>query len=72
MDYRKFGSNNMNLYFQNANTKSEVYTWIERTFKVGDPVIFLDTKRSPLLYNNLKGRLADSLKKDSVYYLRLI
>lgn len=25
----KFGLNNMNLYFQNANTKSEVYTWAE-------------------------------------------
>ena len=41
----KFGLNNMNIYFQNANTKSQVYTWAEWTFKVGDPVIFLDTKR---------------------------
>ncbi|MPM46971.1 RecBCD enzyme subunit RecD [bioreactor metagenome] len=49
----------MNLYFQNANTKSKVYTWAEWTFKVGDPVIFLDTKRSSLLYNNLKGRIVD-------------
>lgn len=55
----KFGLNNMNLYFQNANTKSKVYTWAEWTFKVGDPVIFLDTKRSSLLYNNLKGRIVD-------------
>ena len=61
----KFGLNNMNLYFQNANTKSEVYTWAEWTFKIGDPVIFLDTKRSPLLYNNLKGRIVDISKKDS-------
>ncbi len=61
----KFGLNNMNLYFQNANTKSEVYTWAEWTFKVGDPVIFLDTKRSPLLYNNLKGRIVDITKNDS-------
>lgn len=60
----KFGLNNMNLYFQNANTKSEVYTWAEWTFKVGDPVIFLDTKRSPLLYNNLKGRIVDISKRD--------
>lgn len=36
----KFGLNNMNLYFQNANTKSEVYTWAEWTFKVGDPSDF--------------------------------
>lgn len=68
---RKFGLNNMNLYFQNANTKSEVYTWAEWTFKVGDPVIFLDTKRSPLLYNNLKGRIVDISKKDSAILFTL-
>ncbi len=61
----KFGLNNMNLYFQNANTKSEVYSWAEWTFKVGDPVIFLDTKRSSLLYNNLKGRIVDISKNVS-------
>lgn len=61
----KFGLNNMNLYFQNANTKSEVYPWAEWTFKVGDPVIFLDTKRSSLLYNNLKGRIVDISKNES-------
>ncbi len=61
----KFGLNNMNLYFQNANTKSEVYSWAEWTFKVGDPVIFLDTKRSSLLYNNLKGRIVGITKNDS-------
>lgn len=55
----------MNLYFQNANTKSDVYTWTEWTFKVGDPVIFLDTKRSSLLYNNLKGKIVDISKNDS-------
>ncbi len=61
----KFGLNNMNVYFQNANTKSEVYTWAEWTFKVGDPVIFLDTRRSSLLYNNLKGKIVDIEKSDS-------
>lgn len=60
----KFGLNNMNLYFQNANSKSKVYTWADWTFKVGDPVIFLDTKRSSLLYNNLKGKIVDISKND--------
>lgn len=60
----KFGLNNMNLYFQNANTKSDVYTWAEWTFKVGDPVIFLDTRRSSLLYNNLKGRIVAISRND--------
>lgn len=67
----KFGLNNMNLYFQNANTKSKVYTWAEWTFKVGDPVIFLDTKRSSLLYNNLKGRIVDISKRDSAILFTL-
>lgn len=67
----KFGLNNMNLYFQNANTKSEVYSWAEWTFKVGDPIIFLDTKRSSLLYNNLKGRIADISKSDSAIIFTL-
>lgn len=60
----KFGLNNMNLYFQNNNMKSEIYTWAEWTFKVGDPVIFLDTKRSSLLYNNLKGKIVEISKRD--------
>jgi len=67
----KFGLNNMNLYFQNANTKSNVYSWAEWTFKVGDPVIFLDTKRSSLLYNNLKGRIVDISKTDSAIVFTL-
>ena len=50
----KFGLNSMNQYFQNANTKSEAFTWTEWIFKIGDRIIFLDTRRSSLLYNNLK------------------
>lgn len=61
----KLGLNNMNLYFQNANTSSQVYSWYEWTFKVGDPIIFLDTKRSTLLYNNLKGKIVD-IKKNEI------
>ncbi len=67
----KFGLNNMNLYFQNTNTKSQVYTWAEWTFKVGDPVIFLDTKRSSLLYNNLKGRIVEISKSNSAILFTL-
>lgn len=61
----KFGLNNMNQYFQNANTKSEVFSWAEWFFKIGDRIIFLDTKRSSLLYNNLKGTIVDIVKNDS-------
>ena len=61
----KFGLNNMNQYFQNANTKSEAFSWAEWIFKIGDRIIFLDTKRSSLLYNNLKGIIENIVKNDS-------
>ena len=51
----KFGLNNMNQYFQNANTQSAAYSWEEWKYKIGDRIIFTSTKRSALLYNNLKG-----------------
>lgn len=61
----KFGLNNMNQYFQNANTKSEAFSWAEWIFKIGDRIIFSDTKRSSLLYNNLKGTIENIVKNDS-------
>jgi len=61
----KFGLNNMNQYFQNANTQSEEFSWAEWIFKIGDRIIFLDNKRSSLLYNNLKGIIVDIVKNDS-------
>ena len=61
----KFGLNNMNMFLQNANNNSPPYTWAEWTFKIGDKVIFLDTKRSSLLYNNLKGKIVNICKSDS-------
>lgn len=61
----KFGLNNMNQYFQNANTQSEEVFWAEWTFKIGDPIVFVDTKRSQLLYNNLRGTIVDIMKEES-------
>lgn len=58
----KFGLNNMNNYFQNANKKGEAISWREWTYKVGDPILFNETKRFPLLYNNLKGRIVGIVK----------
>lgn len=55
----KFGLNNMNQYFQNANTQSESYSWEEWSYKIGDKIIFTNTKRSSLLYNNLKGTIVN-------------
>ncbi len=61
----KFGLNNMNQYFQNANKKSEEFSWAEWSFKIGDKIIFLDNRRSSLLYNNLKGTIENIEKTKS-------
>ncbi|MBQ9685615.1 MAG: AAA family ATPase [Oscillospiraceae bacterium] len=52
----KFGLNNMNCYFQNANPAKAVY-WSDWRFKAGDPILFNNTNRFSQLYNNLKGRI---------------
>ncbi|MCQ4862781.1 AAA family ATPase [Pseudoflavonifractor phocaeensis] len=65
----KFGLNNMNNYFQSANTKSEAVSWAEWTYKIGDPILFNDSKRFDLLYNNLKGRIVNIEKSaDSISF----
>ena len=44
-------------YFQNANSSKEAVYWQEWSYKEGDPILFNDTARFSLLYNNLKGRI---------------
>lgn len=60
----KFGLNNMNSYFQNANTETAV-VWRDWKYKVGDHILFNDTDRFSLLYNNLKGRIVQIALFDS-------
>ncbi len=65
----KFGLNNMNNYFQNANENGEVVSWQEWNYKVGDPILFNNSKRFPILYNNLKGRIAGIKKTgNSIFF----
>lgn len=54
----KFGLNNINMILQNANQNPPVKCndW---TFKIDDPIIFSENNYSPLLYNNLKGKIVD-------------
>ncbi len=59
----KFGLNNINKYFQNKNTKGKSVNWQEWTYKVGDKILFNDTKRFPILYNNLKGKIINIEKE---------
>ncbi len=58
----KFGLNNMNSYFQNDNSNGEPVAWQEWTYKVGDHILFNDSQRFPVLYNNLKGKIVDIKK----------
>lgn len=67
----KFGLNNMNQYFQNANNTGVAFSWAEWTFKVGDRILFIDTKRFSILYNNLKGKIVDIDKHDSMIYFTI-
>jgi hypothetical protein len=60
----KFGLNNINNYFQNANKQGEAVLWQEWSYKIGDPILFNDTKRFSLLYNNLKGRIIQIEKEE--------
>lgn len=53
----KFGLNNMNSYFQSNNPNTDLVVWQEWCYKVGDSILFNDTKRFSLLYNNLKGKI---------------
>ena len=62
----KFGLNNINNYFQNANDSAKTVEWEEWIFKVGDPILFNDSKRFKYLYNNLKGKIVDINKMATV------
>lgn len=55
----RFGLNNINNYFQDTKKTATAYSWQEWSYKVGDPILFNDTRRFPRLYNNLKGRIVD-------------
>ena len=55
----KFGLNSINSYFQDANPNQKAYYWSEWKYKIGDPILFNESKRFPMLYNNLKGIIVD-------------
>ncbi|MBR3917950.1 MAG: AAA family ATPase [Clostridia bacterium] len=55
----KFGLNNMNSYFQNDNSQGQPIAWQEWTYKIGDHILFNDSQRFSILYNNLKGKIVN-------------
>lgn len=52
-----YGINNINRFLQESNPNPAV-TWDIQHYKVGDPILFLDSDRfRPIIYNNMKGIL---------------
>ena len=69
----KYGVNNINNFFQNANPSTTIYEWNEWKYKVGDPVLFDDSATFPILHNNLKGQITDiNLTINSITFTLLI
>ena len=53
-----YGLNNINKLLQLSKTgkKADIGVW---QFRVGDPILFTDSERFGILYNNLKGKIID-------------
>lgn len=50
-----YGINNINRFLQESNPKPAVQ-WDVQQYKVGDPILFLDSDRfHPVIHNNMKG-----------------
>ena len=62
-----YGLNNINklLQLNNHNPAVNIGIW---TFKSGDPILFNDSSRFDLLYNNLKGKIVSFSDKGSYVY----
>ena len=59
-----YGINNLNRFLQNSNPNTAV-KWGVNTYKIGDPILFNESERfSPLIYNNMKGRIVNVLVLD--------
>jgi ATP-dependent exoDNAse (exonuclease V) alpha subunit len=57
-----YGINNINRFLQSNNKNSPMY-WGVHIYKIGDPILFNEMNRfSPLIYNNLKGKIVDIKK----------
>lgn len=67
-----YGVNNINKFLQSSNLNKE-YIFKLNTYKVGDPILFNDSNRfSPLLHNNLKGKIYNINDKDDEIIFQII
>lgn len=64
-----YGINQINKYLQDSNPNKK-YEFGIKTYKVGDPVLFFDTKRfGDVLYNNLKGVITKiEATEENIYF----
>ena len=64
-----YGINQINKYLQDSNHNKKFEFGI-KTYKVGDPILFFDTKQfGDILYNNLKGTITEiKTDENSIYF----
>jgi len=64
-----YGINNINRFLQGNNPNQEI-TWGVHTYKVGDPILFNESRRfMPSVYNNQKGKIvAIDIKDGQVWF----
>lgn len=66
-----YGINQINKYLQDAN-EGKKYDFGIKTYKIGDKVLFFDTKRfGSVLYNNLKGVITNIIENDDTIYFEI-
>lgn len=59
-----YGINQINRYLQEFNLNKQ-YDFGIKAYKIGDPILFFDTKRfGKILYNNLKGKIINIQEDD--------
>lgn len=65
-----YGLNNINKLLQLSNPNKAVNLGIW-SFKVNDPILFNDSRRFDLLYNNLKGIIVDISEEQAFIYFTI-
>lgn len=65
-----YGLNNINKLLQLNNPNPTVTLGIWQ-FKIGDPILFNDSGRFELLYNNLKGIIVDIRENEAYIYFKI-
>lgn len=66
-----YGINQINKYLQDSNNNKKFNFGI-KSYKIGDPVLFFDTKRfGTILYNNLKGVITNIKQNENEIYFEV-